>query len=552
MCFDSRARPPIQPIAGGAIDARHLTLTSADGAPFTAFAARAVAPGGAGVVILPDIRGLHRYYEELALRFAEHAVDAVAIDYFGRTAGLGTRGDDFDWQTHVAQTKADQVHDDVAAAVAYLRSAAGGAPAAVFTIGFCFGGSYSWLQAAGGHGLAGAIGFYGRPLGPMRDGSPPPIERVSDFACPILGLFGGADQGIPASAVEQFAAALEGAGVQHEIVTYPGAPHSFLDRHFAQFAADSADAWARIRAFIARHAGEPDRPAASAAEGAAATDDAPGRAADADEEQPAGRGPQAIRLAYPAADELRLVVSVGACALRLRPGTAANWVDGIYDDAAGALPLHIVQESGMARISQHTQLGELFHLLTRPPQLGLALGTARPFALTLEVGASDVDIDLGGVPLRELQVKAGAARQTIRFSEPNPEPMSSFSLAVGAGTVTLSGLANANCARLTVEGGAATCLLDFDGAPRREMQAQVTTAVSSVEIRVPETTPAAITGETILGGLDIGDGLMKQGGSFRTLAAATGRAPQVTVRATVTLGALRLRVTPAERGGGSA
>ena len=253
MCFEPSARPPIAPIAGGAFDARKLTLTSGDGTQFGAYAARATTPSGAGVVILPDIRGLHRYYEELALRFAEHGIDAIAIDYFGRTAGVGDRGDDFDWQPHVAQTKAPQIAADVAAAIAYLRSPEGGAPRSIFTVGFCFGGSNSWLQAANGHGLAGAIGFYGRPLGPTRDGSPPPIERVREYACPILGLFGGADQGIPASAVEQFDAALKEAGVEHEFVTYPGAPHSFFDRRWTEYAEASADAWERILRFIRAH-----------------------------------------------------------------------------------------------------------------------------------------------------------------------------------------------------------------------------------------------------------------------------------------------------------
>lgn len=118
MCFDSTARPPIDPIAGGAMDTRDLTLTSADGTAFAAFAA--------------------------------------------------------------------------------------------------------------------------------------PIERAGEFACPILGLFGGADQGIPAEVVEQFDRALDEAEVDREIITYPDAPHSFFDRHDAQFAGASADAWSVILAFIRR------------------------------------------------------------------------------------------------------------------------------------------------------------------------------------------------------------------------------------------------------------------------------------------------------------
>ncbi len=92
MCFDLDSRPPIVPIAGGSMDSSSLTLTSGDGATFAAFLARASSPTGAGIVILPDVRGLHPYYEELSLRFAEHGVDAIAVDYFGRSAGGEARG----------------------------------------------------------------------------------------------------------------------------------------------------------------------------------------------------------------------------------------------------------------------------------------------------------------------------------------------------------------------------------------------------------------------------------------------------------------------------
>jgi len=256
MCFDSGARPPIAPIKGGALDTHVLTLKAADGAEFAAFAARAAKPTGVGVVILPDIRGLHHYYEELTERFAENGYDTVAVDYFGRTAGVGrgeARGDEFDWQTHVAQTKADQISQDTAAAVDYLRSAEGGGVKTIFTVGFCFGGSNSWHQAANGHGLAGAIGFYGRPTGPTRDGTPAPIERVNEYTAPLLGLFGGADQGIPQSAVDEFDQALTAAGKPHEFKTYEGAPHSFFDRRFAEHQEACADAWDRILGFIRKN-----------------------------------------------------------------------------------------------------------------------------------------------------------------------------------------------------------------------------------------------------------------------------------------------------------
>src|SRR6266487_4650899 len=120
MCYDADARPPLPPIRGAALDSHDLTLTAADGTPVAAHAARAAQPTGAGIVILPDVRGLHPFFEELALRFAEAGVLALAIDYFGRTAGTGERGDDFEHTPHVEQTRWDNLRGDIAAGVAYL------------------------------------------------------------------------------------------------------------------------------------------------------------------------------------------------------------------------------------------------------------------------------------------------------------------------------------------------------------------------------------------------------------------------------------------------
>jgi carboxymethylenebutenolidase len=256
MCFDLDARPPIPPIAGGATDARELLLTSADGTRFAAYAARAAQSRGAGMIVLPDVRGLHPYYKELALRFAEHGVDAVAVDYFGRTAGQDDRGEGFDFMTHVPQTTPETLQADIAAAAAFLRSKEGGAIRALFSVGFCFGGALSFLQAASGLGYAGVIGFYGWPLGLARwPDRPKPIDAVSRFACPVLALYGGADPGIPKSAVDDFDQALERARVPHESVVCDGAPHSFFDRRQTEFADASADAWKRVLAFMTTYGG---------------------------------------------------------------------------------------------------------------------------------------------------------------------------------------------------------------------------------------------------------------------------------------------------------
>jgi carboxymethylenebutenolidase len=255
MCYDDTARPPLPPISGaaGIGETRHHALDAADGNRFAAYSATTAAPGGPGIVILPDVRGLYPFYEELADRFAEAGVHATALDYFGRTAGVSERGDDFDWEAHVWEVRPEHIAADTAAAAAYVRSTEGGAADAVFTVGFCFGGRASFNQAAERHGLAGVIGFYGFLL-PREEGDPTsPIDMAARYEAPVLGLFGGADQRILADHVASFERALDDAGVDNEIVTYEGAPHSFFDRTAAEHAGASDDAWRRMLAFIAAH-----------------------------------------------------------------------------------------------------------------------------------------------------------------------------------------------------------------------------------------------------------------------------------------------------------
>lgn len=256
MCFDHDSRPPIAPIAGGSLDARLVTLTAADGNRFAAFHARASDPTGAGVVILPDVRGLYPYYEELALRFAERGIDAVAIDWFGRTAGVARRDEDFAYMPHVERTTWAGIAADIGAGVAAVRAPDGdraGADA-VLTVGFCMGGRMSFLAATLGLGLAGVIGLYGTLVGPWRNDAPAPMDLVRSVAAPVLGLFGGADTVITPEAIAAFEAGLTSTGIDHRIVVYPGAPHSFFDRKAAEFADASEAAWDEILAFVGAHA----------------------------------------------------------------------------------------------------------------------------------------------------------------------------------------------------------------------------------------------------------------------------------------------------------
>lgn len=254
MCYGPHAHPPYPPVAGGAGSGLQIVLQASDGNRFGAFSATTDKPGAPGIIVLPDVRGLHGFYQELALRFAETGTHATAIDYFGRTAGIGDRSDDFEFMPHVMQTRPDTLALDVAAAIGHITSGEGGGVNSVFTVGFCFGGRASFNQAGRGHGLAGVIGFYGR-VGEREPGdSEAPVLQAKNYECPVLGLFGGDDASIPAEDIQAFREALDTAGVKNEITVYEGAPHSFFDRGADYYKKECDDAWTRILGFISKYA----------------------------------------------------------------------------------------------------------------------------------------------------------------------------------------------------------------------------------------------------------------------------------------------------------
>ena len=227
-------------------------LEARDGNRFAAFLATPEEPSQTGVVILPDVRGLYRFYEELALRFAERGHTALAFDYFGRTAGVEKRDEDFEYPPHVEA-------DDVPRGSRRMLPPP----------------SSTCASLGCDHDLHGRL-LHGRPRSP---GSPPPAATGSRARSASTGGRGsrrtaqpgptqlaGADRGAGAGAAgrrrrrtsrpsdnEAFDRALTEAGVEHEVVTYDGAPHSFFDRKQEEFAAASDDAWGRVLEFVQRY-----------------------------------------------------------------------------------------------------------------------------------------------------------------------------------------------------------------------------------------------------------------------------------------------------------
>ena len=237
MCFADGSLAPAAPGAGRAGGQRALTLTSSDGNVLMAHECRAATPSKVGVVVLPDVRGLHAYYRDLTVRLAELGWEAVAIDYFGRTVEGEDRSDAFDFMPEVQKATPEGIAADAAAGVAHLRALG---VEQVFTLGFCFGGSYSWRQSADTPGLAGCIGFYGR--------SSIPLPVVDQMTAPLLILVAGADAHIPVEDPKQLA---EVVPVPSDLVVFDGMPHSFFDRTAPEHATECQKAWRHITGFVA-------------------------------------------------------------------------------------------------------------------------------------------------------------------------------------------------------------------------------------------------------------------------------------------------------------
>jgi carboxymethylenebutenolidase len=249
MCYDDKSHPPVPPGETRPAHGEDIILTASDGNRFAGFVAHSGVPTPSQVMIYPDIRGLHQFYKDLALRFAEVGVNALAIDYFGRTAGLTARNDAFEFMPHVQQMKYDAFSLDVQAGLAYLRERFG-ASVPTYVVGFCMGGSLTLLTGTDkGFGFAGLVPFY---AGMTRSfaGRGTVLENATNVSYPVLGLFGGADQGIPESAVKELDVKLDATGVDHTIMIYPGASHSFFDRRATEYAEASTDAWTRMLAFV--------------------------------------------------------------------------------------------------------------------------------------------------------------------------------------------------------------------------------------------------------------------------------------------------------------
>jgi hypothetical protein len=251
-----------------------------------------------------------------------------------------------------------------------------------------------------------------------------------------------------------------------------------------------------------------------------------------------------IHIAYPSVSNPRLRIALGACRFAARAGEGDEWVAGTYSDPTDRRPLRLAEEEAGVTITEAEPSFERIQaVFGGVPRYELEFGKEKPFALTIETGASDFDLDLGGVPLSRLMVRQGAGKFELGFTQPNPEPLELLEISSGAAAIELENLANANFSELRLSGGAASYELDFGGVLSRDAEVSIETGISGIVVSIPASTAARVTAETTLGSVDVGDGFTKSEGAFSTEAALRGDGPVLSIRAGVRLGALQLRTT---------
>ena len=248
-----------------------------------------------------------------------------------------------------------------------------------------------------------------------------------------------------------------------------------------------------------------------------------------------------IRLDYlPAAGDLELRIQAGACRLKVSPGGSGAWITGSYHDPSGSVRLDCSVEGHRAVIQVGRSPADVLGVISGIPELDLELGKGRPFALSIAAGASENHLELGGLPLTRLEIGHGAGSVAVTFSEAVPTSRVVMKFGVGAGKTDVYGLGNVDFEDLAVEGGAASCLLDFSGEALQSGAARIATAMASVEVRVPEGLSTEVTSDNLLGRPHADAGFARRGGCWLNHAAAVGKPVQLRIRSAMVMGSLRL------------
>lgn len=248
-----------------------------------------------------------------------------------------------------------------------------------------------------------------------------------------------------------------------------------------------------------------------------------------------------ITIPYPSIEgDLDLRIEAGACRLWLSPAEGEAWITGTYNDPSGSITVTTAVEGSRASIRVGRSPADFFGFLSGVPELTLQIGPRRPFTLTIAAGASESHFELGGLPIKRLEINHGAGAVEVMFSAPLPVPTALMKFGVGAGKTKVYKLGNVNFSELSVDGGAASCMLDFSGSILTAGAVRLSTAMAAVEVRIPAGLAAEVTSDTLLGQPHADTGFSRRGGGWLSRAAADGKPIQLRIRSTMVMGQLHL------------
>jgi carboxymethylenebutenolidase len=210
------------------------------------------------VLVVQEIFGVHEHIKDICRRFAKLGYFAIAPELYARQGEVAGLTNIQEIVSKVVSKVPDkQVMEDLDAAVAYAKKSGKADTTRLGCTGFCWGGRIVWLYAAHNPDLKAGVAWYGRlvPPGPVTDLQPKyPLDIVADLKAPVLGLYGGADAGIPNDTVEKMKEALKKAEKQSEIILYPDTPHGFYADYRPTYRKEQADeGWKKLQEWFKKH-----------------------------------------------------------------------------------------------------------------------------------------------------------------------------------------------------------------------------------------------------------------------------------------------------------
>ena len=217
-----------------------------------AYRAMPVADGPfATVLVVHEAWGVHEHIQDICRRLAKLGYYAIAPDLFARYGDVSKMETSAIVQNVMSKVTAEQAGSDLDACVEFAKASGKANTAKLAVVGFCFGGAVVWQYAARNRALKTGVAWYG-PLG-LRfapDGKNA-LDLAPDLPVPVLGLYGGKDQGIPLDQVEKLRAQLKEAGNPSQIIVYPDAGHAFnADYRPSYDKAAAEDGWKKMLAWL--------------------------------------------------------------------------------------------------------------------------------------------------------------------------------------------------------------------------------------------------------------------------------------------------------------